>query len=85
MSREHNKINDYSWLNNLPEWSLLATKDINKIFGYKLKDSIITATHRNIFPEPDKRIPSSKGKARVFWTVATIKKEIIRRKTMEKE
>ena len=85
MTTAHNKIEDYSWLNNLPNWSLLSAKDVNKIFGYKLRTSIATAAHRNIFPKPDKHIPLPKGKARAFWTVATIKKEIVRRKTMEKE
>lgn len=85
MSNIHNKIQDYSWLDNLPNWALLSAKDVNKIFGYKLRTSIATASFRNIFPKPDKHIPLPKGKARAFWTVATIKKEIIRRKTMEKE
>ena len=85
MTTAHNKIEDYSWLNNLPNWSLLSAKDVNKIFGYKLRTSIATAVHRNIFPKPDKHIPLPKGKTRAFWTVATIKKEIVRRKTMEKE
>ena len=85
MTTAHNKIEDYSWLNNLPNWSLLSAKDVNKIFGYKLRTSIATAAHRNIFPKPDKHIPLPKGKTRAFWTVATIKKEINRRLKMEKE
>ena len=84
MTTAHNKIEDYSWLNNLPNWSLLSAKDVNKIFGYKLRTSIATAVHRNIFPKPDKQISLKTGKKRSFWTVSTIRNEIIRRKKMEK-
>jgi len=87
MSKEHNKISDYSWLNSLPDWSNLKVNDLLKIFGYNSQQSLSCAVSRGIFPKPDLeiKIQNKKGKPRVFWTVKTIKKEIARRKKLEKE
>lgn len=87
MTKEHNKICNYSWLNDLPDWANLKTNDLLKIFGYSSQQSLSCAVSRGIFPKPDIeiKVPNKKGMPRVFWTVATIKKEIVRRKNLEKE
>ena len=85
MSNEHKPISDYSWIGSLPDWSNLVPNDVLKIFGYVTVQSLSSAVSRGLFPKPDVviKITGKKGRPRIFWTVATIKKEIKRRKILE--
>ena len=85
MSKEHNPIQDYSWLNSLPDNANLVAKDLTKIFGYASLQSIFSAISKGVFPEPDTKliVGYHRKKPRVFWTVKTIKNEIKRREKIK--
>jgi hypothetical protein len=75
-------IKNYDWMSCLKSTSLLSTRDVTEIFGYKNVSSIKTAVLRKQFPEPIKTIISN-GRSRNFWSVQVIKDEIKRRKNIQ--
>jgi hypothetical protein len=72
------------WLNDLPEWSLLAKKDLVKIFNYDNVSSLATGISRGTFPKEDIKLCKN-GRERSFWKISTIKKEIAFRKELNKK
>lgn len=69
---------DISWMNELPDSSLISGKDAALIFGYKTADSISCQIARGVFPRPMKLIVG-KNSTRSYWTAKQIKLEVNRR------
>lgn len=82
----YHQIQPHSWLNELPNWAFLTSKDLLSIFDFKTVKSVHAAIEDKIFPEPDKKtIISGIRKPTFYWTVKTIKKEIKRREKILSE
>ena len=78
------QLGSYKWIYELQNWSLLDAKDLAVIFNYKNPRAIRNYVYRGVFPKADKTT-SSYGKIKFFWTVATIKKEILIREKADQD
>ena len=78
------QLGSYKWIYDLPNWSLLDAKDLSGIFNYKHSKVVVSAVDKGVLPQADKKTLGN-GKYKLFWTVATIKKEIIIREKADQD
>ena len=78
------QLGSYKWIYDLQNWSLLDAKDLAGIFNYKHAKAVVSSVDKGVLPKADKKTLSN-GKSKLFWTVATIKKEIIIREKADQD
>ena len=84
MRYQKKQLGSYKWIYELKNWSLLDAKDLAGIFNYKDSKAIVSAAYKGVFPKPDKT-RSSNGRVKLFWTVETVKKEILIREKADQD
>jgi hypothetical protein len=78
------QLGSYKWIYDLPNWSLLDAKDLAGIFNYKHSKAVVSSVDKGVLPKADKKTLGNR-KHKLFWTVATIKKEIIIREKADQD
>lgn len=71
-----------SWIDNLPAKTLIGSRDVVKIFGYRTIGGLFASIGKGSFPQPDAKVKCGiqLQNERHFWRILTIKKELDRRK-----